>query len=102
MRISDWSSDVCSSDLERAEAAGGFDAVAIREAVIGGDGAGGVGLVEEAVGDRPAIDAAAAGEDEPAERPIILDEHTGGGRGATRVTVCGRADRKSTRLNSSH
>src|SRR3546814_2409082 len=62
-----------------------------RSAVIGGDGAGGVGLVEEAVGDRPAIDAAAAGEDEPAERPIILDEHTGGGRGATRVTVRGRA-----------
>src|SRR3546814_4942227 len=115
MRISDWSSDVCSSDLRGAVAdpyrrlrshegewiAGDHIAIACElhaqgrdraEAVVhrhrsrsgreNGKGAIGVGGVDDAVDVRPVVVTGA----------VLPDA----------VTAIDRADRKSTRLNSSH
>src|SRR3546814_3911265 len=99
MRISDWSSDVCSSDLkfvqrrqakaaigraaqgegiadpvERADPSGKLPVGAVGKAVVGRAGAAGA---IEAVADRPAIRPRAAGQDQPAQRPVIRsEEHT--------------------------
>src|SRR3546814_1845946 len=93
MRISDWSSDVCSSDLERriAEvAAADVNAAAALGPEVahrGGDGREGVQRIAELV---------------EAERLHVVLQI---GRLARRVRFregTELADRKSTRLNSSH
>src|SRR3546814_1202255 len=108
MRISDWSSDVCSSDVDRRAAVAqqrrddAADALArtgrrdgdemplAREQDRQRGAAGGVDLIAEAEADRAAV---AARFERPAdEQPIALD----------RVGQAERRDRKSTRLNSSH
>src|SRR3546814_1147115 len=100
MRISDWSSDVCSSDLLGEARAGGILLIAdhasnfvpedmnlgIDPALLSNHIAIDIGVAEVAallVADG-AVDAAILG-------------------GVSRLVVdCNRADRKSTRLNSSH
>src|SRR3546814_3162751 len=93
MRISDWSSDVCSSDLQAVLHVPDGRAVGEGGAAVGGEG-GGVALAAldllrcHLVGDGRAHlarlrVAAVAGDVEPA----IAQRHV---------------DRKSTRLNSSH
>src|SRR3546814_2129798 len=100
MRISDWSSDVCSSDLELCELGLG------RLLVL--DGAD---LLVEA--DRLAEMADCRLEQRglaARHRIIGLGVECGGGRGAGatqgleqfRAGLVGHVDRKSTRLNSSH
>src|SRR3546814_4815485 len=103
MRISDWSSDVCSSDLDRDDVArlrlvdrnalepaegeqlrraAGFDHLAVH-----------VERVDRLVDlDRPRLDA--AGQDAPDEI-VAVEQGREEGEGAV-------LDRKSTRLNSSH
>src|SRR3546814_2883807 len=108
MRISDWSSDVCSSDLvaledlaaEMRPAGDLLDAISLIKLLISGIA---VGL--EKAGERPELalrmDATAIW------REPIPGERRGGG---TRCAVIDdispeprlRGDRKSTRLNSSH
>src|SRR3546814_2915270 len=103
MRISDWSSDVCSSDLvalpqgraaddQRMADAPGVEIGAEVDLVIGGF-----------IGDEALVAATA-------DRQVIADRDgerlAGGGRAdALRASTAGigiEADRKSTRLNSSH
>src|SRR3546814_4782498 len=80
MRISDWSSDVCSSDLEK---------LAVK--FIGHRGVEGIGE-------------AAAIFDDRDRRPDRIDRLIEVRRGDVRFPELrrGRLDRKSTRLNSSH
>src|SRR3546814_9900704 len=98
MRISDWSSDVCSSDLHRRAAAQVHDLAQVVEAM---------GMVGMLVRPDDRIDLAHAGIEK-------LEPHVGAGvdqqpeaaernedRGAA-AQVAGIVDRKSTRLNSSH
>src|SRR3546814_6005105 len=81
MRISDWSSDVCSSDLQMAE-----DTQVAGIPIAHPDGAG-IGL---AVADQRVIVIDAV---EPIARR---------GRVERAIPIGDRGDRKSTRLNSSH
>src|SRR3546814_3473990 len=103
MRISDWSSDVCSSDLEA-----GAVIVILARAVAGGriivEGRGRADL--GAVGD-----ARARGRrDGPADRQrprrprrdAADGPHAGGAVIAAETRRAREVDRKSTRLNSSH
>src|SRR3546814_7495606 len=90
MRISDWSSDVCSSDLDRRAHAGHGAGAALP----GGH------RTERRAGRLPAVRARfqrALRPDRPACRPRCRPGRTegSGGAGAPRV------DRKSTRLNPS-
>src|SRR3546814_6242469 len=113
MRISDWSSDVCSSDLKgvgadllvlagrRRVAAGNrhLPLLPVFQAVAGGDGVAGVGEPE-----------VAAGQDNAALVEAVHRMLAGGslaGRLDHHVSVDLQhidlgGDRKSTRLNSSH
>src|SRR3546814_2131732 len=92
MRISDWSSDVCSSDLVRPRAPDHQRIAAHGEhffAVVGGLDPGGepsrrgVDLRSGEVGGQP--------QQRPVRQRLFLPAPYGG-----------REDRKSTRLNSSH
>src|SRR3546814_9381249 len=112
MRISDWSSDVCSSDLlQRQKPVDEVD----RAGTDGAADRAGIALdrvVEavEGIGDR-ADDLLATGMPEPAliegdggrppaiVRPLALGPIARGGDAAQRLHD---RDRKSTRLNSSH
>src|SRR3546814_10329887 len=105
MRISDWSSDVCSSDLDKRSRYGGTTSLPRRMPPPGepsraeAAGPGGAWLQR--------------GGKSQAGRHCRM---SGAGPGAFRAggavakaflkavcrTVCGRDDRKSTRLNSSH
>src|SRR3546814_8905472 len=126
MRISDWSSDVCSSDLVfdagvegtgalRAFADGGEDA----QAGGAGEGVGGVGGFGErgpvgeevvAVGLQGVgvvfveVDAGEVGGAEQEEGGCCVALAYGGGEGGEVEggALAVAADRKSTRLNSSH
>src|SRR3546814_8472719 len=101
MRISDWSSDVCSSDLQLAE---GVEIVAGRDGVEDHvEAAGvrrhlrGIARVDDLVGTQRAGAVALAfgggeGDDMRAHRVRDLDPHM----------AEPAEDRKSTRLNSSH
>src|SRR3546814_10025213 len=103
MRISDWSSDVCSSDLfgshtdwEWIEAA----ADAIKRAVLTTLLVPGIGTVEElrrayALGVRSVRVATHCTEADVAKQHIGIARDLG-------MDVSGFLDRKSTRLNSSH
>src|SRR3546814_1154901 len=111
MRISDWSSDVCSSDLVEAEL--------LALAALRGKALGVVEVEMHAVDDSDAM--GARGEDAEAEagqyrEPVrrvgrLQVLHQVGGahdqagdawRGARHFLGIQHADRKSTRLNSSH
>src|SRR3546814_2753247 len=102
MRISDWSSDVCSSDLDRTvlerdahvvdpdrqRGAAAVLAVAERAEIVAAD---------PDRGDHPAAEAREPGVAVVVGRAglaghVLAAEHPGGGAG----------DRKGTRLNSSH
>src|SRR3546814_5820395 len=96
MRISDWSSDVCSSDLDqqRIEGAGQSSGQAgqFREAAVGGGEQSPVeGRRDQAALHQPVVVA----ELEVADAALVL------GHVARRHALV-QLDRKSTRLNSSH
>src|SRR3546814_1795148 len=113
MRISDWSSDVCSSDLEieradapqpnrRSEAeldereqdqheGGVFDEIAVRAHPAGEE-------VVAAVADEDFLFRPHAADTE--REPQVEQRRAGGDRQADRQDY--HIDRKSTRLNSSH
>src|SRR5690348_17366269 len=77
----DWSSDVCSSDLAvEAEA--------------------GAKLLGDEVADQQGLAGIAGGEDDGARKVAVTQQI--GSDGGPRYPDCGRQDRKSTRLNSSH
>src|SRR3546814_10749314 len=104
MRISDWSSDVCSSDLDLAVDQAGRE---IQRGNVANERREFVGPVEAA----PCIDAhvRSGGGDCGAiavifdlMEPAVADGHgIDEGRKLERAEL-GRLDRKSTRLNSSH
>src|SRR3546814_4614383 len=121
MRISDWSSDVCSSDLGAAIRGAIGHVVADHVAGLGrvGDGVAlALGAVHHLAADVLAVDAVAdiaaghgagRGRDllAAAAADLVADQATDDrtGHGAADVAVAlGQAllDRKSTRLNSSH
>src|SRR3546814_1158414 len=109
MRISDWSSDVCSSDLQLAKNKGEEAVVdyynAIQDAVNGG------AAIEEVANDRkltlvetPAILPNGHAPDKPdfalpAELAPMVAQAFQGTEGEGQLATL---DRKSTRLNSSH
>src|SRR3546814_10305335 len=84
MRISDWSSDVCSSDLPPHRRDQRLDRLGHEVEIDVGDG---VGLVVIGRRHRPARKSV---RDDPLERERII------------VRALAEIDRKSTRLNSSH
>src|SRR3546814_4111641 len=105
MRISDWSSDVCSSDLEQDRApAKRFEAVRILDAradivdpaifvaVIAGDAQADLVLHDRQVDHRII---ALAHRARPGEAEVDA-------RRGFEIVEVGTLDRKSTRLNSSH
>src|SRR3546814_1831870 len=112
LRISDWSSDVCSSDLEVRIAAGEVivgerkQLLADEAAVLQSKGAHAADLV----GRRAGLDAALHDQRVPAGQAVKVADalpHPPGGRGHDGRGVDFRhasvvLDRKSTRLNSSH
>src|SRR3546814_8913195 len=101
MRISDWSSDVCSSDLR--------DGVVAGECRYSGRAAAGLAAIQTAIADRFSevcgTDAGAAGKigDGAGHAQDALH---GAGRQLQSIECAFEqaliADRKSTRLNSSH
>src|SRR3546814_10781490 len=100
MRISDWSSDVCSSDLGRLVAAGvdsGYDLAVARQARCREHGPARRGdlLVRAAVAADVSADTGLA-----AQRRAVLDRADY--RLRPHYRALRREDRKSTRLNSSH
>src|SRR3546814_1254282 len=119
MRISDWSSDVCSSDLlqvhcragcqrrvEPVDAIAGdgigFDQrvggeVALMALAIGADQGGGLGVGQ-------ILDALLAAEVELDPEPLVgcIDEAESVAAKAMHEAIALGEDRKSTRLNSSH
>src|SRR3546814_9936987 len=102
MRISDWSSDVCSSDLLPAEALGGdAGADAFARSIDRRCRAGRTDADDQHVVRRPGIELLGVtrrragvelGDD-------LLDVHAAL---ADQLAIEEHADRKSTRLNSSH
>src|SRR3546814_19492373 len=91
MRISDWSSDVCSSDLRhwrlwkpRLDIADQFDAIAIRQAHIGDEQIEALlrqqctRLLQGANRDGREIPAAARDLDEPAAVHFVIDDQNTG------------------------
>src|SRR3546814_6316106 len=108
MRISDWSSDVCSSDLFQ-DLVGGGPAVSCE---LRGDhaalrGAAGVERLRHGAEVLAQSRRLAAGDGERALQRFAIEAHeaTGGGSGSEGAAGRGRVevgDRKSTRLNSSH
>src|SRR3546814_2704572 len=105
MRISDWSSDVCSSDLDGVGLQFGLAPVA-RSGVVDPDAAPGVVVVV-----LTGVEPTAVG----AEHAVAVEVTSGGGieargglagQGVEREREAARpareGDRKSTRLNSSH
>src|SRR3546814_3398543 len=100
MRISDWSSDVCSSDLLVAQVAVGPQHRVHVDAERLGQLAGrreAIALDHATAGDgRPHL-GGDLGEQRLARPGIDLDEHC-----SSYTRTMRQADRKSTRLNSSH
>src|SRR3546814_5259031 len=90
MRISDWSSDVCSSDLADLPGNAHHARQRLYDHVVGGLGAVGPGLTETA--DRRPNQLRTAGRD-------LLNIKADPARDAGPEVL---QDRKSTRLNSSH
>src|SRR3546814_1181758 len=102
MRISDWSSDVCSSDLLTRLAATGAIGCNIEDQVVGGDGLHAV----DAQATRIAAAREAVGADFfiNARTDIFLKakRETHDAAMVDSAIARAHADRKSTRLNSSH
>src|SRR3546814_1848346 len=97
MRISDWSSDVCSSDLQGADCC---DATTLAQLVtdLGRDGV--VALIDELIAAAPddvkaLREAHEAAASMPAAQTLAVSSRLLGAEALAR-------DRKSTRLNSSH
>src|SRR3546814_5220861 len=108
MRISDWSSDVCSSDLKQSRPSEqdllgdrGLVRAGLGEDVADGEAAAGeVAVTGEVVhvplvGHRGAVEPDGVVE-AGAHEAVVLDLLVGGG------ALGVKGDRKSTRLNSSH
>src|SRR3546814_3048376 len=97
MRISDWSSDVCSSDLDlpRAVQVIGGEAVSVGEHFV----------KRTLRHDLPAVDARAGAHVHDviggADRILVM-LHDDDGVAEVAEALQGDEDRKSTRLNSSH
>src|SRR3546814_3085665 len=119
MRISDWSSDVCSSDLEEddlvvplgdrlalRDEAGGIVAAAFSGAGAAGRGAGIILRHPErnCWGARLEIIADRRGDDEELifGRRLDAEEHFAREHEGAQIERPAVEDRKSTRLNSSH
>src|SRR3546814_10226461 len=115
MRISDWSSDVCSSDLDIGDAAFGLaESLERREVVvIDGDDLRLRGHDRLVIGERGMAEPVEGHNrlDAPREMPrgdererAEVREHDGGEGNDSRPEELRdfRLDRKSTRLNSSH
>src|SRR3546814_3642810 len=104
MRISDWSSDVCSSDLLARPAGAVLARGAVGRAFVAGVAAPAVAAAQKdepfalfrQVGEQAAI--LVVGEDLGPDRH--LDDQFRAAR--TGAVAPGAGDRKSTRLNSSH
>src|SRR3546814_4962772 len=105
MRISDWSSDVCSSDLPPANApilptdqhaskglSRGCSTQAKNGRACGGSEIDGIGLRHLALPRQ-------THDDEVGQQAVLAQDD---GRISNAVAPIGREDRKSTRLNSSH
>src|SRR3546814_2588142 len=102
MRISDWSSDVCSSDLT-----GRAGATGTAYTFVTPEDAENVANIEKLTGQtngRLEGKATAPRESapEPVSEPAAAEKPARRGRGRDRGREKERADRKSTRLNSSH
>src|SRR3546814_7203597 len=107
MRISDWSSDVCSSDLvvERGDVDAGVADLAVdvraRRGVLAvqGDGVEGGGQARGRLADRQVMEAAVG-----ALGRAFAGDHADRifAGAAVGVDAAGVGDRKSTRLNASH
>src|SRR3546814_10479168 len=98
MRISDWSSDVCSSDLEGAVGHAADEEHAAHVEVDLLEHLLAVGL---AVGQGAAVAHLVAADDDDARLGAALQDDLGGAH-ELREAAVGLQDRKSTRLNSSH
>src|SRR3546814_4274328 len=101
MRISDWSSDVCSSDLPVVRLLAALQSLASRPAIVS---VAQPGSVDDMVHIRavlgsvtPAIRARTT-----AVRRDLADTRALEADAAAALTALEAADRKSTRLNSSH
>src|SRR3546814_5165321 len=112
MRISDWSSDVCSSDLETLDGHGNHHEFVVAHSGCGhdvGDARPALperpGLVEGKRGQRAAIFEWPAALDEDAAARGARNPRNNGARGRDGERTGARGDqygdRKSTRLNSS-
>src|SRR3546814_3997968 len=101
MRISDWSSDVCSSDLVDEEGAG----AEFELAELAGERLGlGILELERVENDELAALRLVAERHLEAERADLLVQRMAEGASprAVRLAAADEEDRKSTRLNSSH
>src|SRR3546814_8331811 len=100
MRISDWSSDVCSSDLMQHEAAPRFDRTAAQDGSIRNVAGLDVEALQQIV-QADAVDLVADGDSQ--RSVLVMDAHGDDGMIEPHVLHSRQGeDRKSTRLNSSH
>src|SRR3546814_9465738 len=103
MRISDWSSDVCSSDLRDADDLGRVDDPGLDQVFIdvgrGVEAEARVLLVEQLARDDTAVEARVFGD--LADRSLQRTTDVVDAAGLVFVDA-GQAGRKSTRLHSSH
>src|SRR3546814_8841779 len=108
MRISDWSSDVCSSDLQEGDVG---ERVLEAEGVVEFQAVEHPGTVieaEDVVGQEIAVAVAGSPLDHPlleqrsAAGEVALRQGVDRGDRLARHEAPGELDRKSTRLNSSH
>src|SRR3546814_1308055 len=107
MRISDWSSDVCSSDLNWTDAGGVVNAAYADEALAIFAGTGDAVTIDNSLGDVRAsgMQFAADGYEIGGEPLTLVGPQSTirVGAGSTAgAAFTATIDRKSTRLNSSH
>src|SRR3546814_8805442 len=111
MRISDWSSDVCSSDLLAQRAIASMNLDPIEIGIVPESGANRAGLVGLPVWmwvDQPTdvtfgpITASAAEGTVSVSATANVSSIVWNMGDGTKVNCTGKGDRKSTRLNSSH
>src|SRR3546814_5984801 len=102
MRISDWSSDVCSSDLVAAvehEAARRLDRTAEEDRLVEWFVMFDLELVEHGADGHP-VDRIV--DTDPHRAILVMADHRDHRMLETRIADTRQRDRKSTRLNSSH